>query len=55
MISDREPTEQEFQKMLNENPKILVSSNQLQKKIQDISDANLFQYNKDELERLVNE
>lgn len=55
MVSDREPTEQEFIRMQQDNPSIKISQYLIKDKIKEIKKANKFQYKKDELDRLVNE
>jgi hypothetical protein len=55
MVSDREPTENEFQRMKLENPKIVVSHRMVKDRTDQIQKASEFQYDKDLLEQLVKE
>jgi hypothetical protein len=55
MVSDREPTESEFQRMKIENPKIIVSHRMVKDRTDQIQKASEFQYDKDLLEQLVKE
>lgn len=53
LVSDHEPTESEFMRMRQENPKIPMSQHSIQQTLAMITEASKFMYDKDEYERLV--
>lgn len=55
MISDRDPSENEYQKLLNDNPKLQLTKDAVDLRQKQIKDATWFLYNKNEFERLLNE
>lgn len=55
MISDRDPTESEYQKLLHDNPKLLMTKEAVEVRQKQIRSATYFLYDKNEFERLLNE
>ena len=55
MISDRDPSEAEYLKLMQDNPKLQLTNDSVELRQKQIKDATWFLYDKNEFERLLNE
>ena len=55
MVSDREATEQEYAQLRDANPKLFYNQQAISRLRKQVADSLMFQYNTEEMERLVTE